>query len=1436
MNLKTQISKLLVVTILITSFFGYFGSSQAKAAAAVYTWEKFNVERTQEYQASPGNYYGSDWGGRTVYPSITVDKKTGVINLVGESYYSENSGYYYYGGNQVVYRYLQRDSCDNWENCYTETYGSYFVVSRLVDVDVKGVSTGTYVTSTSPYTYPDNRKHSDGYWYVSKGLNSAPALTINAKSTNVSVGIGQDLILRGTVSDAESDSVTISATLPVYNITKSVTVSQTASAKNWELKWTGTELNGDNKITEKIQITANDQKGGIVSDQFEGQITVDRTAPTAPSIVVNPVDWTDQDVQVIVAAGSDALSGINKTEYRLGNGSWVTYTMPLTISSEGVTTVTARSVDNAGNKGAESTAEAKIVKSPPTTPVIILQSGGWTPGPVAFEITGSTGYGDFKYEYSIDDGPFTEGNSGEITKEGTSTITARAVNIFGQQSAENNEMVTIDHTEPTVNVTPNGHDWSSEAIKVDVTVSDDLSGIKPNSTYYKITSSPEQPHDWEVLNDSEIVISAEGQWYIHVKATDNAGNTTMYSTNSFKIQNQPVAPVGVKAINVQNDQVTVSWDLPDGSIYTDGYVYELTNNTTGATFQKVYPENSATDLGVTGGKTYEYTLLVKNHVGQDTSTNLTVVTKPDAPDRLDVQKIDQDYSRAQLTISPVTGAESYHIVIEDINGNVITDETVYGDNFTITGLQPGSLNNIKVSALNIAGEGPTSTVAYLALPGSPGGFTSAKIDEDAIELQWDATLSAEYYNLDRFMEPIYTGNETRYLDAGLQPGTIYSYRLNAENETGTGDYAELNDLMTLPSKPGNVAISSATSSSITLQWAPVQGSDSYKVSIDGHEEIVYGNEQTFANLNAGTEYNFSVVANNKSGDSQSVSISGYTKPDQATGIEVTNIEESSADVSWDPVYGADKYLVQVNGTDYEVSSPTINLKDLDGSRVYELSVWAGNNAGYGTAGSVGFLTKPHAPSNLTVKKLTSNSISLGWDLDSTAKRYRVDSGEMKDVLNPEITFENLDPGKAYQFELWTENETGESLPSRISVTTKTLSVNPEDIIIEVQHDQVKIEFKPVENAKEYILLDEQGTEIWRGTEGPIILEPIVPGKEYDYDLVATNDQGAPSSPSQVVFIAIPGAPDGIKVSSVLESSISFDLSNANKKGAEAILIYRDGMEVGKASAEAKVYTDKNLKAGTKYRYEFKAINASGISKIGIKLEATTLIRVETGGSGSGSGNGTNNGSGKIPDLNDTDKKDEGKQTEGSSTESNSNTNGNKTLFNDIENSFAKNQIIELADRGILKGTSPYKFEPDRAITRMEFVSMIVRALDISSTDEKPFDFDDIDMSKWYAAEFRIAWDNEITHGFNAKEYRPNALINREQASKMLGNVLNTRSNVSDVLFIDGDSIATWAKSEVTGLTKMQLVTGYPDGSFRPKAHLTREEGAALIYRSMMSKY
>ncbi|MCZ1268507.1 fibronectin type III domain-containing protein [Paenibacillus tundrae] len=1437
MRIKSYISKLLVIAILIGSFFDYFGTPQVKAAA-LYTWEKFNVEQGQEYQSQTLNYYGSDYGGRTVYPSMSVDKRTGLITLTGEPYYSESSGYYYNNngsGGQVVYRYLQRDSCDNWENCYTETYVSYFIGTRLVNIDVKGTSTGTYVTSSSQYAYPNDRKHTDGFWYVSKGLNSEPTITINSSSASMTIGNGQDLVLSGTVQDQEGDAVTISATLPTYNITKSVTVTSTRTAKNWQLRWPSSELIGDNRINQKVKITADDQKGGQVLNEFVGEIIVDRTAPSQPGIVVNPSEWSNEDVQVSVTEGTDELSGIRQTEYRLGNGSWTIYTTPFTVSTEGVTQVRARSIDKAGNISSESTAEAKLVKSPPSTPDIQLQSGGWSSDPVEFEISGSIGYGDITYEYSIDGGSYTVGSSGLVTKEGTSQITARATNMFGQKSTENNALVTIDQSVPQVVVTPNGRDWSSEPIKAQVTVTDELSGIKPNSTYFKVTPSTEIPNDWEVLNDSEIHIAAEGQWYIHVKVTDNAGNTATYTSSAFKIQYQPSPPLNVKPVNVQNNQVTVTWDLPIGSYYTDGYVYELINNVTGATFQSLYPKNSITDQSVTGGNLYNYTLKVSNHVGEEKTTSLDVLTKPDAPDRLEIRKIDGDYSRADLTISPVNGAESYRIVVEDA-GHMVSDDTVVGTSYTVTGLQPGSLNNIKVSALNATGEGDSNSIAYLALPGAPGAFSTARIDEHTIELEWEPVISAEYYNLDRFIDQIYSGTDTTFFDSGLQSGTSYTYRVVAANETGVGEYAELDNLMTLPTKPGNLAISLATTNSITLQWEPVQGADGYEVAVDGHSQVVNDTDHTFTSLSAGTEYKFTVVAQNQSGNSPSVSISGYTVPEQPAGITVTDIEETSANITWEPVYGADKYLVQINGTDYEVSSPNLNLNSLEGSRIYDLTVWAGNIAGYSAAGSAEFLTKPHAPSNVTVSKLSSNSITLGWEADNTAIHYRVvnvESGEEMKVHSNDIAFDELHPGKSYQFDLWTDNTTGESVPVRIMVTTKTLPVNPDDIIIDVQHEKVEIEFSLIDEAKEYVLLDEHGTEVWRGSEGPIVISPIIPGKEYDYELVAINDQGAASNPSKIEFTGIPGAPEGVIVSSILEFSIGFDLSNANKKGAESIQVYRDGKEIGKVSVTDKEFVDKKLKDGTNYHYEFKASNSYGISKDSKKIEATTLP-VRTQGGGSGSGNGSDPI--KVPDSNDA-------QNTGGEESANSNDttnvpvgNNEDIIFVDIEKNFARDQIIDLANRGILKGTSVNKFEPDRAITRIEFVSMIVRALDISSdVDEKPFEFDDIDLAKWYGPEFKIAWDNEVTHGFSNKKYLPNNLITREQASKMLGNVMNIRNDANVELFSDGFNIADWAKSEVTGLTRMELVTGYPDGTFRPKSNLTRAEGAVLIYRSISNK-
>ena len=65
---------------------------------------------------------------------------------------------------------------------------------------------------------------------------------------------------------------------------------------------------------------------------------------------------------------NDTASGISKIEYKLSGATvqdWTTYTEPFYITNEGITTITARSYDKAGNISSEATSQVKIDKTKP---------------------------------------------------------------------------------------------------------------------------------------------------------------------------------------------------------------------------------------------------------------------------------------------------------------------------------------------------------------------------------------------------------------------------------------------------------------------------------------------------------------------------------------------------------------------------------------------------------------------------------------------------------------------------------------------------------------------------------------------------------------------------------------------------------------------------------------------------------------------------------------------------------------------------------------------------------------------------------------------------------------------------------------------------------------------------------------------------------------
>lgn len=103
---------------------------------------------------------------------------------------------------------------------------------------------------------------------------------------------------------------------------------------------------------------------------------------------------------------------------------------------------------------------------------------------------------------------------------------------------------------------------------------------------------------------------------------------------------------------------------------------------------------------------------------------------------------------------------------------------------------------------------------------------------------------------------------------------------------------------------------------------------------------------------------------------------------------------------------------------------------------------------------------------------------------------------------------------------------------------------------------------------------------------------------------------------------------------------------------------------------------------------------------------------------------------------------------------------------DIELSWAHDAIASLVDEGILSGYPDGTFKPENPVTRAEFAKIVARAFAIRPTGKPRF-------------------------------------------SDIKGN---------------------WAEAYITALTEAGIVSGYPDGTFKPARHITRAEMVTMLMR------
>ena len=176
-------------------------------------------------------------------------------------------------------------------------------------------------------------------------------------------------------------------------------------------------------------------------------------------------------------------------------------------------------------------------------------------------------------------------------------------------------------------------------------------------------------------------------------------------------------------------------------------------------------------------------------------------------------------------------------------------------------------------------------------------------------------------------------------------------------------------------------------------------------------------------------------------------------------------------------------------------------------------------------------------------------------------------------------------------------------------------------------------------------------------------------------------------------------------------------------------------------------------------------------------------------------------------------------------------------FSDIASHWAKDDIEALAAHHVISGTGGNNFTPDRKITRAEFVTMLVRALNANDSGGEHAGYSDVDMGAWYYSSVLTADKLGLVNGYGDGHFAPNALITREEIACLSVRALNyMQINLdtadSDALstITDKTSISGWAKDSMAIAVKSGLIIGMPGGLLAPCSMTTRAESAVILKR------
>ncbi len=346
-----------------------------------------------------------------------------------------------------------------------------------------------------------------------------------------------------------------------------------------------------------------------------------------------------------------------------------------------------------------------------------------------------------------------------------------------------------------------------------------------------------------------------------------------------------------------------------------------------------------------------------------------------------------------------------------------------------------------------------------------------------------------------------------------------------------------------------------------------------------------------------------------------------------TGVEATTLSDTSTTVSWDAVYGAEKYRIvwlEKSGSPASlrfVDKPEITFEGLKPGTEYVYTVSAMNKdnvEGTRTA-NLAFTTRLGLVRSIVTEGQTSTHSKISWQPVVGASAYRLvwrekagTVGYLNMVSGASAVVTGLKPGTDYVFTVSAMSAAG--IEGLRSVTLPFTTLLPKVTGIATSNigtDRATLSWDETADAEKYRLVyrlkssTAGGTAMLEGTSHTFV--GLNKGSEYVYTLSAMDAQGREGDRSATLSVTTKGVavtpapklgvPSGIKSSSVSASGATLSWTPvAGAKRYRIVYVPSSGPAVLVfASGSSQVLS--GLSAGTTYKYTVSAMNADDVEGV-----------------------------------------------------------------------------------------------------------------------------------------------------------------------------------------------------------------------------------------------